>query len=52
MKAKRPDGKLIEGIKNLLSLDKEALQFTRITEKFDVVKRSTYKGWVLRPDIE
>ena len=28
-----------------------APQFIRITEKFDVVHRSDFKGWVLRPDI-
>ena len=26
-------------------------QFIRITEKFDVVHRSDFKGWILRPDI-
>jgi hypothetical protein len=26
-------------------------QFIRTTEKFDVVHRSDFKGWVLRPDI-
>jgi hypothetical protein len=28
------------------------LQFIRVTEKFDVVKRMSYKGWVLRRDSE
>lgn len=28
-----------------------APQFIRITEKFDVVHRSDFKRWILRPDI-
>ncbi len=28
------------------------LQFIRVSEKFDVVQRSPYKGWVLRHDRE
>jgi hypothetical protein len=28
------------------------LQFVRVVEKFDVVERPEYKGWVLRPNSE
>jgi hypothetical protein len=43
---------IINNIK-LFSVEKMFLspQFIRITEKFDVVHRSGFKGWVLRPDI-
>jgi hypothetical protein len=26
------------------------LEFVRVTEKFDVVQKLPYKGWVLRPE--
>ena len=43
---------IINSIK-LFSIENKFLspQFIRITEKFDVVHRSDFKGWVLRPDI-
>ena len=43
---------IINSIK-LFSIENMCLspQFIRITEKFDVVHRLDFKGWILRPDI-
>jgi hypothetical protein len=46
---------IIDSIKNaanlLVAANRELpLQFVRVTEKFDVVERSQFKGWVLRPN--
>ena len=54
MKSQHPVGKLIENIKKLFSRINEPaqLQFILVTEKFDVVRKSSYREWVLRPDGE
>jgi hypothetical protein len=48
---------IIELVRNLTRFvtrkhEQLPLQFIPVTEKFDVVKRMSYKGWVLRKDIE
>jgi hypothetical protein len=41
-------------IQGLFSSHNESspLQFSRVTERFDVVKKLHYKGWILRQDNE
>lgn len=64
MNAYKPTRTAGEGIQPLLDIIKSVadffsvrtdalpLHFSRVTEKFDVVKRPYYKRWVLGPDSE
>ena len=62
MKAQKRSGTTVKDIHAIMDIVKSiklfsieniflSSQFIRITEKFDVVHRSDFKGWVLRPDI-
>jgi hypothetical protein len=62
MKAGQPAGvkkinltpiiELVRSLTRFVTRKHEPLQFIPVTEKFDVVKRMSYKGWVLRKDSE
>jgi hypothetical protein len=64
MKSNQPSGvkeinpnRIIELIRSLTQFVTQKhkplpLQFIPVTEKFDVVKRMSYKGWVLRKESE
>jgi hypothetical protein len=51
---RNPIKELIRSLTQFVTRRNESLplQFIPVTEKFDVVKRMSYKGWVLRKDSE